>query len=127
MNGDRLARLTAINGRDKAVKDPGHPVAVSTREQPEPERRGNEPAGSEDPFPFAAQAGNGEPEGGAPPAPELELLRAENADLRRTADELRQILEEGKKLEESWAQREKEYESLLEEKFEVIRELHLRL
>lgn len=48
---------------------------------------------------------------------ELEKLRAENAELRGCLDEM----------ENAWQVRQREYESLLEEKSEVIRGLHLKL
>jgi hypothetical protein len=127
MNGDRLARLTAINGRDKAAKDVGHSAAVSTFERPEPELSDSEPGGGEVAGGLTAAAESLGLEGGQPADQEAAQLRAENAELRRATDELRQILEEAKQLEESWARREKEYESLLEEKSEVIRDLHRKL
>ncbi|MDW8265985.1 MAG: hypothetical protein RMJ52_11720 [Gemmataceae bacterium] len=69
----------------------------------------------------------------------IEHLQAENEDLRATIAELRQLLDEAtaksqQALEEVlsqqqqlWAEREKELENLLEEKSEVIRDLHLKL
>src|SRR5437762_14014424 len=61
-------------------------------------------------------------------ATELELLRGENAALQAKADDLEQLLalasQEG---EERWGERQREYESLLEEKSEVIRALHQKL
>jgi hypothetical protein len=60
--------------------------------------------------------------------PELEKLLAENAELRCTIIELKQQLETAASPEErSWAEREKEYENILEEKSEVIRSLHLKI
>jgi hypothetical protein len=59
---------------------------------------------------------------------EVEVLRGENAALRAKADELEQLLvvaaQDG---EERWAERQREYESLLEEKSEVIRSLHQKI
>jgi len=56
---------------------------------------------------------------------ELERLRAENADLRRALAELEQMLAQGSSPDEAaWMQRQQEYETLLEEKSEVIRSLH---
>src|SRR5262245_52447401 len=74
-------------------------------------------------------------EGGAEPGAlgspddlsELEQLRLENADLRRSVAELRNALEELQPMEENWGRQQKEYEGLLEEKSEVIRTLHHRL
>jgi DNA repair exonuclease SbcCD ATPase subunit len=53
---------------------------------------------------------------------ELEGLRAENNELRSIIAELRQLVDEAAtKGEETWAERQKEYESLLDEKTETIR------
>jgi hypothetical protein len=60
--------------------------------------------------------------------PELEALRTENAELREIVGEMNRLLESGtgQPLPE-WEAKQKEYESLLEEKSEVIRELHQKL
>lgn len=58
---------------------------------------------------------------------ELTALRTENADLRARIDELEAFLESRVSGAEMWPERMKEYESLLEEKTEVIRGLHARL
>src|SRR5205823_10283145 len=59
---------------------------------------------------------------------ELELLRGENSALQAKVDDLEQLLgmasQEG---EDRWGERQREYESLLEEKSEVIRSLHQKL
>jgi myosin heavy subunit len=61
-------------------------------------------------------------------AQECERLRAENAELRRTIAELEELINSdpsgGAK---AWAEKEKEYDSLLEQKSEVIRSLHLKI
>jgi hypothetical protein len=62
-----------------------------------------------------------------PPVPEIEQLRGENVLLRDTVSELEKLLEEKLQAEEGWSQLQKEHEALLEEKSEVIRELHLKL
>jgi DNA repair exonuclease SbcCD ATPase subunit len=54
---------------------------------------------------------------GSEQAAELEILRSENAELRAKFDEI----------EQAWNERQREYESLLEEKSEVIRALHLKI
>jgi uncharacterized protein with PIN domain len=56
---------------------------------------------------------------------EFELLRMENDDLKARIQEL-ETAASGKG-EQIWRERQKEYESLLEEKSEVIRTLHLKL
>jgi len=66
------------------------------------------------------------PEEGADPA-EYEKIQGENEQLRQIIDELRHQLEqEVSKGQEGWSEREHEFESLLEEKSERIRELHMR-
>lgn len=57
----------------------------------------------------------------------LEKLRAENAQLRATIRELEQLLEGSSGDSPDAAQRIKEFEAVLEEKSEVIRELHRKL
>lgn len=59
---------------------------------------------------------------------ELELLRGENAGLQARVEELEQFLTAtAAETEERWNDRQREYESLLEEKSEVIRALHVKL
>jgi hypothetical protein len=59
---------------------------------------------------------------------EVEILRGENAALRAKADELEQLLTlAAQDSAERWAEHQKEYESLLEEKSEVIRGLHQKI
>jgi hypothetical protein len=60
-------------------------------------------------------------------AEDVDMLRAENAALRCTVDELEKLLEERMQLAESLAERQRDQETLLEEKSEVIRELHIKL
>jgi DNA repair exonuclease SbcCD ATPase subunit len=55
-------------------------------------------------------------------------LQAENSELRSIIAELQQELENvSNKSDQAWADRQKEYDSLIDEKNEMIRELHLRL
>lgn len=54
-------------------------------------------------------------------------LIAENSVLRRRITELEHHLNELLTAEESWIERQKEYETLLEEKSELIRDLHHKL
>ena len=59
---------------------------------------------------------------------ELGSSRSENAALRARVLRLEEVLNEhDQQANASWAEREKEYESLLEEKSEVIRSLHLKM
>jgi hypothetical protein len=59
---------------------------------------------------------------------ELAVLRVENIQLRARVEELEQILEATTdQTEQMWAEQQKEYEMLLEEKSEVIRTLHQEL
>src|SRR5262249_55155287 len=108
---DRLSRLLAsrpLNGREKTSQDSPLPPGLSTWERRDHDSDA-EPA---------AEAGD---------LSEMDRLRLENAELRRTTAEFQQTLEELKQLEDSWAQQQKEYEGLLEEKSEVIRTLHQKL
>ena len=57
----------------------------------------------------------------------LHALRQENAALRNRVNELEQILEKAADMEEAWMARQKEYENLIDEKSELIRELHEKL
>jgi chromosome segregation ATPase len=55
-------------------------------------------------------------------------LEAENAELRSIIAELQQEIETASgKSANDWAERQKEYEGLLDEKTELIRELHLKM
>jgi chromosome segregation ATPase len=58
---------------------------------------------------------------------ELSILRGANAALRGRVEELEQALQAAAPSADSWADRQKEFEALLEEKSEVIRSLHLRI
>lgn len=61
--------------------------------------------------------------------PELELLRRESVDLRTLVVDLQRRLEEGGGPvgDSGWEERQREYDSLLEEKSEVIRALHQKV
>lgn len=56
---------------------------------------------------------------------EVELFRIENDELKARIKELESLLNGNG--EQMWLERQKEYESLLEEKSEVIRTLHLKI
>lgn len=61
-------------------------------------------------------------------AEEVGQLRRENEALRLRVAELEQLLENASsQAEEMWAEQQREYEALLEEKSEVIRSLHLKI
>jgi hypothetical protein len=63
-----------------------------------------------------------------PESEEMAQLREENARLRARVEELEQMLEATtEQTEQMWGEQQKEYEALLEEKSEVIRELHQQL
>ncbi|HEV3259028.1 MAG TPA: hypothetical protein VG013_19305, partial [Gemmataceae bacterium] len=69
--------------------------------------------------------GNGDSRSAPETGPELDQLRADNAQLRQAYGELQHLLEDrGSKQEQTWAQRQKDYEGLLEEKSDIIRTLH---
>ena len=61
------------------------------------------------------------------PDQEIDLLKAEEATLRCTVEELEKLLEEKILAEQTWTEKQKELEALLEDKSEVIRELHLKM
>jgi chromosome segregation ATPase len=58
---------------------------------------------------------------------ELAHLRAENAELRARVEELEHALQASAPEEDTWSERQKEYEALVEEKSEVIRALHMKM
>ncbi len=59
-------------------------------------------------------------------ADDVTVLRAENAALRRRLEEVEQLVAGGGG-DQAWAERQSEYEVLLEEKSEVIRALHQKI
>jgi chromosome segregation ATPase len=58
---------------------------------------------------------------------EVDRLRRENEELRAALVEAREAAGQPQGDSEQWAERKKEYESLLEEKSDVIRELHKKI
>lgn len=72
-----------------------------------------------------------EPEAPAEPdedPAEVEAIQGENEQLRGIVDELRQQLDQVVgDVQSGWGEREKEYEAMLEQKSDTIRELHARL
>ena len=58
---------------------------------------------------------------------ELGRLRQENSDLRNRLGQLERKARSGPPTEDAWAERQTEYEKLLDEKSEVIRTLHLQV
>jgi hypothetical protein len=58
---------------------------------------------------------------------DVALLRLENGELRARVEELEQLLQSAGPGDEVWADRQREYEALLEEKSEVIRALHQKI
>jgi len=76
-----------------------------------------------------AHGGKPRPEAGPDEVQELELLHHENAQLRNLCIELEQALQEASQLQEQQGGDEqlREYETILEEKTETIRQLHQEL
>jgi chromosome segregation ATPase len=74
-----------------------------------------------------AAVANGRPHGEAGDGEEVQRLRGENAELRQRVEELELALLERPETEDDWAERQREYEALLEEKSEVIRNLHQKI
>ena len=63
-----------------------------------------------------------------PPATPGLKLRAENTQLRGIIADLQHMLEQGTgQGDVNWPERQKEYEALIEEKSEAIRNLHLKI
>src|ERR1700677_2282359 len=58
---------------------------------------------------------------------EVALLRADNAELRSQLEQNEQLMHAAVASEEVWLERQKEYEVLLEEKSDVIRNLHQKI
>jgi chromosome segregation ATPase len=58
---------------------------------------------------------------------ELSRLRQENSELRVKVEQLERRARYGAPTEDAWAERQSEYEKLLDEKSEVIRTLHLQV
>jgi chromosome segregation ATPase len=112
-DNDRLGRLLSRNvngGREKSSQDTPLPSGLS---------------------PWERRDHRAEPEPAAEPpeseVSEMDQLKLDKAELRRSVDELQQSLEEMRQLEDTWARQQREYEALLEEKSEVIRTLHQKL
>jgi hypothetical protein len=118
-------------------------LQMSSRTIPVPEAGGTMMAkailnhGTEQNGPFSAAQGDTDAESDAvpvdtaltpaTPSEELELLRTENAALRDMVEELEKLLEEKLRAEQAWTERQREQDALLEEKSDVIRELHQKL
>src|SRR5262245_30720027 len=64
---------------------------------------------------------------GADSADDVAALRQENAQLRRRLSDLEQTTAPGAAAEQAWAEGQRIYEALLEEKSEVIRALHQKI
>jgi len=67
------------------------------------------------------------PDEAPPETDEVALLRLENAELRGRVEELEHALLGSGAEGDAWAERQREYEALLEEKSEVIRTLHQKV
>src|SRR5207244_6842028 len=70
---------------------------------------------------------NLESESGQPPADLVEQLSAENAELREHLTKLEQLLADAQTMTQTYEEQQKDLEKLLEEKSDVIRELHLKV
>src|SRR5262249_42676978 len=123
LNGSRHARLTARTPPSELEKALEEGLAATNL----PWKEDRDRLAVEDPEPAAA---HGEPQ----PTPqvsadqeELEQLRLDNAELRRTLAEYERAVAEYRQMEEAWAERQREYDMLLDEKSDLIRELHRRL
>src|SRR5690242_9324632 len=122
MSADRLARMTSRKGSPGREKGPPDASDAGGQDEALPDMDQTLPG---DPALFLPQEESVPAD--VPPEQALEELRLENAELRQTLGELQKILEDARLREENWTKQEKEYESLLEEKSEVIRDLHRKL
>ncbi len=62
-----------------------------------------------------------------PPAFDVVIHARENADLRRRIAELERAARSAPAGDDSWVERQREYEALLDEKSDVIRTLHMKI
>jgi len=123
LNGNRLARIPSRpppNELEKALEE-----GLAATNLPWKDNRDRRPVEAPDP------AGSGNQPPSTPELPSdqeaLEQLRLENTELRRTLAEYERALQESRQMEEAWTERQREYDSLLDEKSDVIRELHRKL
>jgi hypothetical protein len=123
-------RQSLLNGNHStsSLDDAGRTTATSLRSRPVNgglaywENRPTHPAETDEP----ESQGDSSPElNGAVPDADVERLHAENEELRQTVRDLQRTLEEAGA--PGWAEQQREYENLLEEKSEVIRALHQKL
>src|SRR5436305_2594611 len=102
-----MARPLSASDAHRGVLNGNHPGRFPVAEEADPAHAG--PAGEE-------------------PGGELERLRAENEQLRALCQELEQALQEAtQQADQGWEEKVHDYETLLEEKSEMIRELHQQL
>jgi len=84
--------------------------------------------GQDPPMPVASHSRDSEEARMKADQSEAELLRAENEELHSMLAELKRELEGASAGQnDNWDEREKEYETLLEEKSEMIRNLHVKM
>jgi chromosome segregation ATPase len=123
LNGNRLARITSRPAPDELEKALEEGLAATSL----PLKANRDRLACEDPE--SAASGNQPPSKAvhAPDKEALEQLRLENTELRRTLAEYERALQESRQMEEAWTERQREYDSLLDEKSDVIRELHRKL
>jgi DNA repair exonuclease SbcCD ATPase subunit len=117
LNGHGSSRDTA---RPAATEEAYGSDALLLEEMPRPgEERGDDLSLLEAGSPVQVPVAEGE---------DVEKLQAENAELRSIIAELNQQMQSAADSARlAWIEREKEYDSMLEEKSELIRSLHLKM
>jgi hypothetical protein len=123
LNGNRLARITsrpAPTDLEKALDE-----GLAATKLPWKDDRDRQAAEEPESTPPIEQSSSPPPQ--APNQKELDHLRHETAQLRRTLAEYERALEDCRQNEEAWTERQREYDNLLDEKSDVIRELHRKL
>jgi hypothetical protein len=123
LNGSRLAKITPRNAPSELEKALEEGLAASSL----PWKDDRDRLAVEDSEPAASEAQPPSTPEIASEHEELEQLRADNAELRRTLAEYERALHESRQMEEAWTERQREYDGLLDEKSDVIRELHRKL
>src|SRR6266849_5243283 len=129
-NGDRhsLARPEEIDlGSDQARQETPTPAGLRARSAGNNLNHPVKPNGKETEAAGLPALSETKIDLEAPMVDDLKRLQAENADLHERVAELEQLCTEASKKAQHWADQSKDHERLLEEKSDVIRELHVKI